>query len=99
MVVVYHGHMQNNPKREPVNVVAIIPARAGQQSVPYKNLQKLGGKTLLQWAIEVAFEASCVDAVIVSTEDEKVKAEAEKFGALVAPRPTEYAQPTSGDAG
>lgn len=91
--------MQNNPKREPVNVVAIIPARAGQQSIPYKNLQKLGGKTLLQWAIEVAFEVESVDAVIVSTEDAKVKAEAEKLGALVARRPQEYSQPTSGDAG
>ncbi|OGY30943.1 MAG: hypothetical protein A3C02_01090 [Candidatus Andersenbacteria bacterium RIFCSPHIGHO2_02_FULL_45_11] len=88
-----------NPKREPVNVVAIIPARAGQQSIPYKNLQKLGGKTLLEWAIEVAFEAESVDAVVVSTEDPMVAAEAKKLGALVAPRPTEYAQPTSSDAG
>lgn len=88
-----------NPKREPVNVVAIIPARAGQQSIPYKNLQKLGGKTLLQWAIEVAFEAESVDAVVVSTEDPTVAEEAKKLGALVAPRPAEYAQPTSSDAG
>lgn len=91
--------IQPNPKREPVNVVALIPARAGQQSVPYKNLQVLGGKTLLRWAIEVAFEAHSIDAVIVSTEDERVKAEAEQFGALVAPRPAEYSLPTSGDAG
>lgn len=93
------GHMTQNPKRTPVHVVAIIPARAGQQSVPYKNLQKLGGKTLLQWAIEVAFEASSIDAVVVSTEDEKVKDEAVRFGALVAPRPAEYSKPQSGDAG
>lgn len=90
---------QLNPKRESVNVVAIIPARAGQQSMPYKNLQKLGGKTLLAWAIEVAFEAASVDAVVVSTEDAKVAEEAKKLGALVAPRPSEYAQPNSGDAG
>ncbi len=91
-------HIQN-PKRTPVNVVAIIPARAGRQSVPYKNLQKLGGKSLLQWAIEVAFEATSIDAVIVSTEDERIRAEAAQYGALVAPRPAEYAQPESGDAG
>ncbi len=88
-----------NPKRTPVNVVVIIPARAGKQSIPYKNLQKLGGKTLLQWAIEVAFEADSVDAVVVSTEDSTVAEEAKKLGALVAPRPAEYAHPTSGDAG
>ncbi len=94
--------MQNNfqnPKRTLVEVAVIIPARAGQQSVPYKNLQKLGGKSLVQWAIEVAFEAKNVDVVIVSTEDEKIKEEAEKFGALIAPRPEEFSQPTSSDAG
>jgi CMP-N-acetylneuraminic acid synthetase len=89
----------NNPKREPVNVVAIIPARGGKQSIPYKNLQTLGGKTLLAWAIEVAFAAEKVDAVIVSTEDPKIAEEAKSLGALVAPRPAEYSQPTSGDAG
>ena len=91
--------MTNNPKREPVNVVAIIPARAGVQSIPYKNLQKLGGKTLLAWAVEVAFAAETVDAVVVSTEDERTAAEAKELGALVAPRPVEYSQPGSSDAG
>ncbi len=56
-----------------MNVVAIIPARAGQQSIPYKNLQTLGDKTLLQWAIEVAFAAQSIDAVIVSTEDDRIR--------------------------
>lgn len=88
-----------NPKREPVNVVAIIPARAGAQSIPWKNLQKLGGKTLLAWAVDVAFAAEKIDAVIVSTEDERTASEARKLGALVAPRPSEYSQPSSGDAG
>jgi len=88
-----------NPKREPVQVAAIIPARAGQQSIPWKNLQKLGGKTLLEWAIEVAFASDKIDVVIVSTEDPKIATEAERHGALVAPRPPEYSQPTSSDAG
>ena len=90
---------QRNPKREPVTNVAIIPARGGQQSIPYKNLQELGGKTLLQWAIDVAFAADKVDAVLVSTEDERIKKEAIDAGALVAPRPLEHATPSSGDAG
>lgn len=89
----------NNPKREPVEVVAIIPARAGQQSIPYKNLQKLANKTLVEWAIEVAFASETIDAVVVSTEDKKVAEEAKQHGALVIPRPVEYSQPTSGDAG
>lgn len=90
---------RKNPKREPVKVAAIIPARAGTQSIPYKNLQLLGGKTLLAWAIDVALEADKVEAVIVSTEDARTAEEAKKLGALVAPRPAEFSQPTSGDAG
>lgn len=89
----------SNPKREPVNVAAIIPARGGQQSIPWKNLQVLGGKTLLAWAVEVALAADSVDVVIVSTEDERIAGEAKELGALVAPRPAEYSQPTSSDAG
>src|SRR5581483_4881719 len=88
-----------NPKREPVNVAAIIPARAGKQSIPWKNLRELGGKTLLAWAIEVAFQAERVDVVIVSTEDERTAEEAKKHGAIIAPHPAEYSQPTSSDAG
>jgi CMP-N,N'-diacetyllegionaminic acid synthase len=88
-----------NPKREPVNIAALIPARAGKQSTPWKNLRKLGGKTLLGWAIEAAFVAKKVDVVIVSTEDERTAREAKKLGALVAPRPLEYSQPNSGDGG
>ena len=88
-----------NPKRELVNVVAIIPARGGEQSIHYKNLQKLGGKTLLAWAIEVAMNTDKVDAVLVSTEDKRIAGEAEKWGAIVIPRPEELSLPNSGDAG
>ncbi|MDP3997353.1 MAG: acylneuraminate cytidylyltransferase family protein [bacterium] len=88
-----------NPKRELVEVVALIPARGGQQSVEYKNLQKLGGKTLLAWAVEVALAAEKIDAVVVSTEDERIADEAKKLGVAVAPRPAEFSRPESGDAG
>jgi len=88
-----------NPKREPVDVAAIVPARGGEQSIPMKNLQKLGGKSLLAWAVDVAFESDLIDVVIVSTEGEKIATEARSLGALIAPRPVKYAQPDSGDAG
>lgn len=90
---------KDNPKREPVNVVAIIPARGGKQSIHYKNLQKLGGKTLLAWAVDVAMNTDNIDAVLVSTEDKRIATEAEKSGAIVIPRPEKLSQPNSGDAG
>jgi CMP-N,N'-diacetyllegionaminic acid synthase len=99
----YAGYMATerlkNPKREPVEVAAIIPARGGQQSIEYKNLQTLAGKSLLQWSVEVALAAQKIDVVVVSTEDAKIAKEAERLGVLVAPRPAAYSQSTSGDAG
>jgi len=90
---------RHNPKREPVRVAAIIPARGGKQSIPWKNLQKLGGKTLLAWAIETAFAAKEVDVVVVSTEDPRIARAARKLGAVVVPRPKKYSQPGSDDSG
>lgn len=88
-----------NPKRDQVLAVAIIPARGGKQSIPYKNLQKFGGKTLLDWAIDVAHQSKKIDAVLVSTEDEKIADQAKKSNAIVIPRPEKHSQPNSGDAG
>ena len=90
---------KKNPKRTSVAVAAIIPALGGKQSIPWKNLQRLGGKTLLAWSIDVAFAAKEIDVVVVSTEDPRIAKEAEGLGAIVAPRPKKYSQPTSGDAG
>lgn len=88
-----------NPKHTPPRVVAIIPARAGKQSILWKNLLKLGGKPLIWWAIDVALRAKKVDAVTVSTEDPRIARYARRYGALVLPRPPEYSQPGSDDVG
>lgn len=88
-----------NPRKTPPSVVAIIPARAGKQSIPYKNLAKLDGKTLLWWAVDVALRATLVDAVTVSTEDPKITQHARRYGAIVIPRPKRHSQPTSDDVG
>jgi CMP-N,N'-diacetyllegionaminic acid synthase len=90
---------RKSPKRVRPRVVAVIPARAGKQSIPWKNLLKLAGKPLLWWAIDVALKAKAVDAVVVSTEDPRIARYARRYGALVAPRPKEFAQPDSDDSG
>lgn len=59
-----------NPKR----VVAIIPARRDSRRCPGKNVRLLGNKPLIAWTIEAALRARFVDAVIVSSNDEKVLA-------------------------
>lgn len=89
----------SNPKRTPPRVVVIVPARAGQQSIPWKNLREIAGKTILQWAVDLGLQSPLVDAVTVSTEDARIAEQARTYGALVIPRPAEFAQPDSDDVG
>lgn len=48
-----------------------------------KNLRTVGGKTLLQLAIESAVGAKCLDRIVVSTEDEETAVAARAAGAEV----------------
>ena len=54
------------------NILGIIPARAGSQRVPKKNLRLLGGTPLVARAIESALEAKTLDRVMVSSDDKEV---------------------------
>lgn len=47
--------------------IAVIPARSGSVELPNKNLQVIGGKSLLNRAIDFAIEADLFDKIIVTT--------------------------------
>lgn len=80
--------------------VAIILARGGSKGVPGKNIRPLAGKPLIVWSIEQALASRCVDAVYVSTDDEKIAAMSLAAGAQVIERPAELANDTaSSEAG
>ena len=64
-------------------VLAIIPARANSKGVPGKNIRDLAGKPLLAYSIETALQSKVFDEVMVSTEDSKYKAIAERYGTNV----------------
>lgn len=74
--------MNSNGTRQG-RVLGLIPAKGGSLRVARKNLRPLGGKPLLQWTIEAALRAGCLDRVVVSTEDAEAAATARKFGAEV----------------
>lgn len=65
----------------PPDVVCVIPARAGSKRIPDKNLQEVGGQSLLQRAIATA-RAAC-GAVFVSTDSERYADHARAAGATV----------------
>jgi len=77
-------------------MIAIIPARGGSKGVPKKNIRMLGGKPLIHWTIEAAMKASCIDRVVLSTDDYEI-AEACKATGIEIPfmRPKELAQDDS----
>ena len=66
-----------------MNIIAVIPARAGSKRLPGKNIKKLGGKPLIAWSIQVALNSKCFERVIVSTEDSQIASIAKQFGAEV----------------
>jgi pseudaminic acid cytidylyltransferase len=61
--------------------IAIIPARGGSKRIPGKNIKDFCGKPIIAWSIGAALAAKAFDAVLVSTDDEKIAATAEANGA------------------
>jgi N-acylneuraminate cytidylyltransferase len=64
-------------------VLALIPARAGSKRLVGKNSKNLCGKPLVQWTIEAAKKARCIDDVIVSTDSELIEKLAKSLGVNV----------------
>ncbi|VUD56430.1 CMP-N,N'-diacetyllegionaminic acid synthase [Thalassocella blandensis] len=63
--------------------LAIIPARGGSKRIPGKNIKLFAGQPIIAYSIQAAIASKCFDRVIVSTDDEMIKAVAEDYGAEV----------------
>lgn len=71
-----------------MSVLVVIPARYASTRYPAKPLVPLTGangmaKTLIRRSWEAAMAAHGVDRVVVATDDERIRAEVESFGAEV----------------
>ena len=66
-----------------MKVLGVIPARGGSKGVPGKNVKKLGKWPLIAYSIRAGKESKLLEDLIVSTDDEEIKAIAEKYGAKV----------------
>lgn len=66
--------------------IALIPARGGSKGVARKNLQTIGGKTLLHLAFDSAEKSGEFDEIWVSSEDREILEHATSLGALAHPR-------------
>lgn len=74
-----------------MTTVAVIPARGGSKGIIGKNLRRVGGRSLLGRSILGIERTGLVDVVLVSTDDEQIAAEAERYGAEVVVRPAALA--------
>jgi CMP-N-acetylneuraminic acid synthetase len=61
--------------------VAFIFARGGSKGVARKNLQEIGGVSLVGRAVRQALAADKISKVIISTDDQEIADEAVRFGA------------------
>ena len=75
--------------------LALIPARGGSKGIPSKNLQTVGGKSLVVRSIDAAFASQRVGRVVVSTDDSEIRAAALAVGAEVVDRPAAIAGDTA----
>lgn len=66
-----------------MNILGLIPARGGSKRVLGKNIRHLGDKPTIAWTIEAAKSASCLQNIIVSTDDQAIADLAMKWGAQV----------------
>lgn len=63
-----------------MDILYIIPARAGSKGIPGKNTKILGNKPLISYTIECALQIAEPACICISTDDEKVMRIAEMFG-------------------
>ncbi|GLY13549.1 acylneuraminate cytidylyltransferase [Kineosporia rhizophila] len=75
------------PAQTRPRVVAVIPARGGSQGVPLKNLEPVGGRSLLMRAVTACRQSQLIDEVYVSTDHAGIQEEARRAGAHVVVRP------------
>lgn len=78
-----------------MRTLGLIPARGGSTRVPRKNLAEIGGSTLVRRALETALAAGCFEAVVLSSDDDEILAQAGGLDAVALRRPPELATPTA----
>lgn len=64
-----------------MNILAVIPARAGSQGIPNKNIRIIGGHPLIYYSIKNALNSEMITDVVISTDSPEVRIIADQMGA------------------
>ncbi|NBB53305.1 NTP transferase domain-containing protein [Rhizobium sp. CRIBSB] len=71
--------------------IGVIPARAGSQRLPGKNLRPMAGQPMILWTLQAARAATTLDGLVVTSDDDAVLALAEGQGVAAVRRPAHLA--------
>ena len=81
-----------------MKIIAVIPARGGSKSIPYKNIKLFCGKPLIAYSVKTALACSSINRVIVSSDSKDILELAHQNGAEVPfIRPKEISQDDTTD--
>jgi CMP-N-acetylneuraminic acid synthetase len=63
-------------------VIAVVPARSGSKGIPHKNMQAVGGRSLIARAAQVLNDPECawIDLKLLSTDSERYAEEGRVHG-------------------
>ena len=53
--------------------IALLPARCGSQTIPFKNIKIICGKPLIYWALLALTESKSIDQIYVATDCDEIK--------------------------
>jgi len=76
-------------------VLGLIPARAGSQGLPGKNLRPLAGRPMIGWTLTAGQASTLIDRLVVTTDDEAILDLAETMGVETLRRPVALADATA----
>ena len=70
-----------------MKIISLIPARSGSKGIKDKNIKKLNGKPLMQYAIEASLGSSLIEDTYVSTDSDLYESISKSLGAKTIMRP------------
>ena len=66
-----------------MNIVALIPARAGSKRIPGKNIRPFAGRPVIAYSIKAAEDSGLFSRIMVSTDSPQIAKVAQSYGAQV----------------
>jgi CMP-N,N'-diacetyllegionaminic acid synthase len=79
-----------------MRILAVIPARGGSKGIPRKNIAILRDRPLIAYTIDAARAATCLERIVVSTEDEEIATLSRNLGVNVMMRPSVLSKDDTG---